>query len=107
MLGASRAIEHGDEDTAAVPTRVNPHADREIQWRAAAGWMRGRSTLEGFTLARHDVTGEPGPDFYLRAGASWEWALGHMSSLQLIADLPVTSARHSEAEIGLSLRAGW
>lgn len=123
MLGASRAIgadrdeeegslakvahEGHDSTGNAVPTLVNPHADREIQWRAAAGWVRGRSTLEGFTLARHDVTGGAGPDFYLRAGASWEWALGHASGLQLIADLPVTSARRNEAEIGLSLRTGW
>ncbi|HEX2612590.1 MAG TPA: hypothetical protein VHO02_03240 [Fibrobacteria bacterium] len=126
MLGASRAIEtkHEDEDVAslakvaheghehgesatATPVIVNPHADREIQWRAATGWTRGRSTLEGFTLAQHDVTGEAGPDFYLRAGASWEWAIGNMSALQLIGDLPVTAARRNEAEIGLALRTGW
>lgn len=122
MLGASRAFGKDDESEAslakvaheghdsagnAVPTLVNPHADREIQWRVAAGWTRGRSTLEGFTLAQHDVTGEPGPDFYLRAGASWEWAIGHAASLQLIGDLPVTSARRNEAEVGLALRTGW
>jgi hypothetical protein len=124
MLGASRAIETKHEDNEggslakvaheghddeghAVPLVVNPHADREVQWRAAAGRMRGRSMLEGFTLAQHDVTGEAGPDFYLRAGASWEWAIGHMSALQLIGDLPVTAARRNEAEIGLALRTGW
>jgi hypothetical protein len=123
MLGTSRALEQEHETSAplakvahngvdhgdgtSTPVIVNPHADREVQWRAASGWTRGRSTLEGFALAQHDVTGEAGPDFYLRAGASWEWMLGHMSALQLIADVPVTAARRNEAEVGLALRTGW
>lgn len=101
---------HEHEDGSTTPVLVNPHADREIQWRAATGWTRGRSTLEGFTLAQHDITGEEsasGSGFYLRTGASWEWALGRVSALQLIADVPVTAARRNEVEIGLALRTGW
>ncbi len=97
--------DHGDGTPS--PVLVNPHADREIQWRAVAGWTRGRSTLEGFSLAQHDISGEPGPGFYLRAGASWERAFGRMSALQFIADFPVTHARRNEMEIGAALRTGW
>lgn len=124
MLGLSRAIGsrssggspalakaahagHDHGDAGGEPVLVNPHADREIQWRAAAGWTRGRSSLEGFALAQHDVTGDPGPDLFLRAGASWEWTVGRFSAVQFIADFPVTSARRNEAEAGLALRTGW
>lgn len=86
---------------------VNPHADREVQWRAALGWTRGRSTLEGFGLGQADMTGNGGPGVYVRTGSSWEWTLGRFSALQLIADVPVTAARRNEAEVGLSLRTGW
>lgn len=124
MLGYSRALEKEaasssetplakvaheghDHEGNAVPVVVNPHADREVQWRAATGWTRGRSTLEGFGLGQTDMTGNPGPKVYLRAGASWEWTLGRFSALQFIADAPVTAARRNEAELGLTLRTGW
>src|SRR5690606_17347610 len=80
----------------AVPVLVNPHADRELQWRAAAGWTRGRGTLEGFGLGQTDVTAA-GPKAFVRAGASYEWNLARFTALQLIADAPVTAVRRNEA----------
>src|SRR5690606_31780561 len=127
MVGVSTALEKAAADGAAsglplakpartahaghdhgTPVFVNPHADREAQARVAVGWTRGRGTLEGFGLAQHDLTGpEDGARTYARAGASYEWTLVRFTSLQVIADVPVTAARRNEREIGLSLKTGF
>jgi hypothetical protein len=127
MLGYSHALEahaHGADTAGASarlaktmheghehegvtsPVLVNPHADREAQYRAAAGWTRGRGTAEVFTLGQVDVTAN-GPTSYLRAGASYAWSLGRFTALSVIADAPVTSARRNELEIGVGVRTGW
>jgi hypothetical protein len=98
-------VAHAGHDHEATPVLVNPHADREVQWRAAAGWMPGRGTLEGFGLGQTDVTAT-GPKTFVRAGASWEWTLARFTSLQMIGDVPVTTVRRSEVEIGLALKTG-
>jgi hypothetical protein len=88
------------------PVLVNPHADREAQYRAAAGWTRGRGTAEVFALGQADVTAN-GPTSYVRAGASYAWSLGRFTALNVIADAPVTSARRNELEIGVGVKTGW
>jgi|GEM_PF-4970662 len=95
--------DHGD---GATPVLVNPHADREAQWRLAAGWMRGRATIEGFTIGQYDAS-DAATGTYARAGASLEWSLARYTAVQLIADAPVTSNRRNEFEVGLALKTGW
>jgi hypothetical protein len=95
--------EHGGVTS---PVLVNPHADREAQVRASAGWTRGRGTAEVFTFGQVDVTAG-GPTSYLRAGASYAWSLGRFTALHVIADVPVTAARRNEAEIGVGVKTGW
>lgn len=97
--------DHGPEGT---PVLVNPHSDREAQGRVAIGWTRGRGTVEGFGLAQYDLLDpDDGARTYARAGLSWEWALMRFTSLQVIADIPVTSARRNERELGLSFKTGF
>lgn len=97
---------HAGHDHDATPVLVNPHADREAQWRASAGWVRGRGTLEGFGLGQTDMT-DAGPETFVRAGVSYEWMLVRFTSLQVIGDIPVTSPRRNETEVGLTVKTGF
>jgi hypothetical protein len=103
---AKAAHEGHDHEGQATPVLVNPHADREAQWRAAVGWVRGRFTLEGFTIGQYDATAAA-TGTYARAGASLERAFGRYAAIQVIADAPVTSARRNDLEVGLALKTGW
>lgn len=91
----------------AVPQYVNPHGDREAQWRLGVGRMfMHRWMVEAFTLGAADVT-EPNTVFYARAGASAEWMLTSSFGLQVMADAPVTAARRSEAALGVDVKVAW
>jgi hypothetical protein len=128
MLGYSHALEghdHGGNDTTAAsarlakrmheghdhgpesvesPVLVNPHADREVHLRAALGRVRGNSTVELFAFGQVDATH---PESYLRMGVSWERSLGRFSSVQFIADAPLTAARRNDLEVGVGVKTGW
>jgi hypothetical protein len=95
-----------DHGAGVTPVLVNPHADREAQWRVAAGWVRGPATLEGFTIGQFDAT-HAHTGTYARAGASLEWTLAHFTAVQLIADAPVTSTRRNDLEVGVAVKTGW
>jgi len=98
---------HADHGAAAEPLLVNPHGDREVQWRAALGYRpRARWIVEGFGLGTVDIS-ESTPEYYVRAGVSSEWSLTEALGLQVIADAPVTSARRSDATIGVDFKYGW
>ena len=96
---------HEGHDHGAAPVLVNPHGDRELQGRLAAGRVFGKATVEAFALGRSDLT--DGARLYLRAGASWERRLGRFSAVRLIADAPATAARRNELELGVALKTGW
>jgi hypothetical protein len=101
-------LAHGGEDhgsTGEAAVLVNPHADREVQARLGVGWMHGRGTLEGFTLAQTDLTAAH-TGTYARVGSSYEWKLGRFTALQVIGDLPVTSTRRNSGELGLTVKTG-
>jgi len=105
---ATKAMHEGHEhdDGTTTPVLVNPHADREAQYRVALGWTRGRGTLEGFSLGQFDVT-DGSPEAYARAGASYAWSLGRFTAVSLMADAPITAARRNELEIGVGVKTGW
>ena len=102
---AHNGVDHG---AGAAPVYVNPHGDREIQWRLGLSRVWNRSTAEVFALGQSDISeGISHAEYYARAGLSWDLALTHILGLQTLAHVPVTSARRSEAELGLSVRAAW
>lgn len=103
---AKAAHEGHDHGAGVTSVLVNPHADREAQWRVAMGWMLGRATLEGFSIGQYDAT-DAGTGIYARAGASFEWSLARFTAVQLIADAPVTSTRRNDLEVGVAVKTGW
>jgi hypothetical protein len=101
---AHSGVDHGDGGG----VLVNPHGDRELQWRAGLARLFGRSTAEAFALGQTDVSdGAAHAVHYVRAGASFEYTLTRALGLQILAHAPVTSARRSDAEIGAGIRLGW
>jgi hypothetical protein len=88
-----------------TPVLVNPHADRELQTRAAIGWSRGRGIVEAFGLTQTDITSDK-TGTYARAGGSYEWTIARFTALQFFGDLPVTTTRRNEGELGLLIKTG-
>ena len=102
---AHNGVDHGTGQVA--PSFVNPHGDREAQWRAGVGRMfMHRWMLEAFALGQADMS-VSNLVFYTRAGASAEWMLTPAVALQVIADAPVTAARRSEAALGVDVKIVW
>jgi hypothetical protein len=106
---AHNGVDHGAGQ--AAPLFVNPHGDREVHWRAAVGLRLGeRWTFEDFLLGQADITKpdeNPETVHYVRNGISAEWAVTHAVALQMAADAPVTSARRSEAALGIDVKVAW
>jgi hypothetical protein len=102
---AHNGVDHGSGE--AAPLFVNPHGDREAQWRLGVGRALARRwMLEAFALGQADLTGSNAV-FYTRAGASAEWMATSSVGLQFIADAPVTAARRSEAALGADVKIMW
>jgi hypothetical protein len=101
-------VDHG---VSRNPVYVNPHGDREIHWRAALGLrLWDRWTFEDFFLGQADLTKpdeNPKTVHYVRNGVSAEWAVTPSVALQAVADAPVTSARRSEAALGIDVKVAW
>lgn len=106
-VGLAKSMHEGHEhEGVESPVLVNPHADREAQARAAVGWIQGRGTTEAYAFGQVDAT-DSGPTTYLRAGASYAWALGRFTALNVSVDAPLTAARRNELEIGAGVKTGW
>lgn len=102
---AHNGIDHGAPDEA--PLFVNPHGDEEVHARVLLGWMPNeRWTFDGFGFGQADVS-EADPVYYARAGVAAEWAVTPVVALQMAADVPVTSARRSEAALGVDVKIVW
>lgn len=101
---AHNGVDHGD---GTLPV-VNPHGDRELQWRAGLTRLFARSAAETFLTGQADVSyGISHPMYYARAGLSWEYRVAPRFTAQLTGDVPLTTQRRSEGALGVGVRTGW
>lgn len=86
-----------------MPLVVNPHEDKELLYRLAAGPVLGRTTPRLFIDGQHVVKGETKGTGFLTGGLSVNYSLSKKYSLGALWEVPLSSPRRFDWHAALTL----